>query len=56
MLLRHIGETAAGDAVQRAVEAVLRRGDAVTRDLRAPDDDRPPVGTRACTDAIIAEL
>jgi isocitrate dehydrogenase (NAD+) len=56
MLLRHTGETAAGDAVEGAVEAVLRRGDAVTPDLRAPADDRPAVGTRAMTDAIIAEL
>jgi isocitrate dehydrogenase (NAD+) len=56
MLLRHIGEAAAGNAVQGAVETVLRRGDAVTPDLRAPGDDRPTVGTRACADAIIAEL
>jgi isocitrate/isopropylmalate dehydrogenase len=56
MLLRHVGETAAGDAVESAVQAVLRRGDAVTADLREPGDDRPAVGTWAFTDAVIAEL
>jgi isocitrate dehydrogenase (NAD+) len=56
MLLRHIGEPAAGDALEAAVAAVLRRGDAVTPDLRPPGDDRPAVGTRACTSAIMAEL
>jgi isocitrate dehydrogenase (NAD+) len=56
MLLRHIGETAAGDAVEAAVAAVLSRGNAVTQDLRPPGDDRPAVGTRAMTDAIVAEL
>jgi isocitrate dehydrogenase (NAD+) len=56
MMLRHLGETAAADALEAAVVEVLRDGTAVTPDLRAPDDDRPPVGTAEMTDAVIARL
>ena len=56
MLLRHVGEARAGDAVEAAVADVLADGTAVTPDVRAPDDDRPPVGTRAVADAVIARL
>jgi isocitrate dehydrogenase (NAD+) len=56
MLLRHIGETDAGDAIERAVATVLADGTAVTFDLRAPDDDRPAAGTFGVADAIVAAL
>ena len=56
MMLRHIGEAEAGDAVERAVAAVLADGTSVTFDLRAPDDDRPAAGTFAVADAIVAVL
>jgi len=56
MLLRHIGEARAADAVEAAVAEVLADGTSVTPDIRAPDDDRPPVGTRAMADAVIARL
>jgi isocitrate dehydrogenase (NAD+) len=56
MLLRHLGEVAAGDALEAAVAGVLADGTAVTPDLRATGDDRPAVGTRAVTDAVIAGL
>ena len=56
MLLRHIGEEQAGDAVEDAVAAVLADGAAVTGDLRAPGDDRPAAGTFAVADAVIARL
>jgi len=56
MMLRHLGETAAADALETAVVEVLREGTDVTPDLRAPDDDRPAVGTAEMTDAVIARL
>jgi isocitrate dehydrogenase (NAD+) len=56
MMLRHLGETAAADALEAAVVEVLRDGTDVTPDLRAPGDDRPTVGTAEMTDAVIARL
>jgi isocitrate dehydrogenase (NAD+) len=56
MMLRHLGETAAADALEAAVVEVLREGTDVTPDLRAPGDDRPTVGTAEMTDAVIARL
>ena len=56
MLLRHVGETDAGDRLEAAVAAVLADGTWVTYDLRAPGDDRPAAGTFGVADAIIAHL
>ena len=56
MMLRHLGEAVAADAIEAAVAEVLRDGTNVTRDLRASDDDRPTVGTAEMTDAVIARL
>jgi isocitrate dehydrogenase (NAD+) len=56
MMLRHLGETAAADALEAAVVGVLRDGTDVTPDLRSPGDDRPAVGTAEMTDAVIARL
>jgi isocitrate dehydrogenase (NAD+) len=56
MLLRHVGEIAAGDRLEAAVAEVLADGTHVPRDLRAPDDDRPPAGTFQVADAVIARL
>jgi isocitrate dehydrogenase (NAD+) len=56
MLLRHIGETDAGDRVEAAVADVLADGTFVTYDLRAPGDHRPAAGTFGVADAVIARL
>jgi isocitrate dehydrogenase (NAD+) len=56
MLLRHLGETDAGDRVEHAVEAVLADGTFVPTDLRAADDDRPAAGTFGVADAVIGAL
>ncbi len=56
MMLRHLGEGAAADALEAAVVEVLRDGTKVTPDLREPGDDRPAVGTAEMTDAVIAHL
>src|SRR5439155_890335 len=51
MMLRHLGEAAAADAIEAAVAEVLRDGTNVNRDLRASDDDRPTVGPAEMPDA-----
>jgi isocitrate dehydrogenase (NAD+) len=56
MLLRHLGETEAGDRLEAAIAAVLADGVHVTRDLREPGDDRPGAGTFQVADAVIAKL
>jgi isocitrate dehydrogenase (NAD+) len=56
MLLRHVGETDAGDGLEAALAAVLVDGTNLPRDLRAPEDDRPPAGTFQFADAVIAAL
>jgi isocitrate dehydrogenase (NAD+) len=56
MLLRHIGEAAAGDRVESAVAAVVADGTFVPYDLRAEGDDRPAAGTFGVADAVIAAL
>ena len=52
MLLRHIGEMERAARVERALEAVLREGTHVTKDLN-PESG---VGTTEMTEAIIAHL
>jgi isocitrate dehydrogenase (NAD+) len=56
MMLRHIGETDAGDRLESAVAAVLADGSHLTDDLRLPGDDRPPATTLEVAGAIIAAL
>jgi isocitrate dehydrogenase (NAD+) len=56
MLLRHLGERDAGDRLEEAIAGVLADGVDVTRDLRAPTDDRPGVGTTRMVDAVIERL
>jgi len=56
MLLRHIGETDAGDRLEAAVASVLADGTSVTYDLRAPTDPRPAAGTFGVADAVIRLL
>jgi isocitrate dehydrogenase (NAD+) len=50
MMLRHIGEKTPADRIERALDAVLAEGRAVTRDIGGT------AGTRAMTDAIVAKL
>jgi len=56
MMLRHIGERDAADRLEAAVVAVLGAGVHVTRDLRAPGDDRLAAGTFQAADAVIEAL
>ena len=56
MMLRHMGEGESGDRIESAVASVLAEGAYLPRDLRAPDDDRPPAGTFQFIDAVISKL
>jgi isocitrate dehydrogenase (NAD+) len=56
LMLRHLGETAACERIEKATAAVIAEGKDVTYDLRVSGDKRPVVGTRQMADAIIAKL
>ena len=53
LMLRHMGETSAGENIERAVASVIAAGDQVTYDLKPHRDDPGAVGTREMGDAII---
>jgi isocitrate dehydrogenase (NAD+) len=56
LMLRHLGEEAAGIRLETAVAQVIREGKNVTYDLKPYRDDPTAVGTREMTDAIIAAM
>jgi isocitrate dehydrogenase (NAD+) len=56
LMLRHLGETAAGDRLEKAVAAVIAEGKNVTYDLKADRNDKTAVGTRQMAEAICAKL
>ena len=56
MLLRHLGETEAGDRLEAAVAAVIAEGRTVTYDLRPTRDDPNAATTTQVRDAVIQEL
>jgi isocitrate dehydrogenase (NAD+) len=56
MLLRHVGEIAAADNLERAVSTVIAEGTNVTYDLKPHRDDPSAVGTSEYADAIIEKL
>ena len=56
MMLRHLEETAAADAMEKAIANVIALGDNVTYDLKEKRDDPTAVGTSQVADAVIAQL
>ena len=52
MMLRHLGEDAAADRIEKAVQAVIRSGKGVTRDLNPAS----PAGTREMGEEIIRTM
>ncbi|MFZ5802516.1 MAG: isocitrate/isopropylmalate dehydrogenase family protein [Candidatus Omnitrophota bacterium] len=56
LMLRHLGEAAAADRLERATAAVIREGKAVTYDMKADREDPSAVGTREMGQAIINKL
>ncbi len=56
MMLRHLGETEAGDRLERAIADVVAEGRQVTYDLKPRRDDPTAVGTREFADAVVRRL
>lgn len=56
LMLRHIGEDAAADKLEKAVTEIIAEGKDVTYDLKADRNDPTAVGTAEMADAIIAKL
>ena len=56
MMLRHLGETEAGDRLEAAVAAVAAEGRIVTYDLRPTRDDPNAASTTQVRDAVIAVI
>ena len=56
MMLRHLGEVAAAERVEGAVQAVIAEGRRVTYDLKASRDDRSAVGTQEMAEAIVEAM
>jgi isocitrate dehydrogenase (NAD+) len=56
LMLRHLGETAAADAVEDAIAEVIREGRSVTYDMKPTRDDPSAVGTSEVADAIVDKL
>jgi isocitrate dehydrogenase (NAD+) len=56
LMLRHLQETAAADAVEQAVADVIREGRSLTYDLKANRNDPTAVGTSQVADALVEKL
>jgi isocitrate dehydrogenase (NAD+) len=56
MMLRHLGETYAGNMLEGAIAETIREGRYVTYDMKADRNDPTAVGTSQVADAIIAKL
>jgi isocitrate dehydrogenase (NAD+) len=56
LMLRHIDEHAAGDALERAIAGVIAEGRSVTYDLKERRNDPTAVGTSQVADAVVARL
>jgi isocitrate dehydrogenase (NAD+) len=56
LMLRHLGETEAGDRLEQAVADVIAEGKNVTYDLKPHRDDPTAVGTSEMADAICEKL
>jgi isocitrate dehydrogenase (NAD+) len=56
LMLRHLDERDAGDRLEAAIAAVIKKGEKVTYDLKPRRDDPTAVGTSQFADAVIEEL
>jgi len=56
LMLRHLDEDAAADALEGAIAGVLREGKSLTYDLKARRDDPTAVGTSQVADAIVERI
>jgi isocitrate dehydrogenase (NAD+) len=55
-MLYHLGETKAGERLERAIAAVIREGKSVTYDMKEERNDPTAVGTSQVGDAVIRKL
>jgi isocitrate dehydrogenase (NAD+) len=56
LMLRHLDETAAADALESAIANVIAVGKSVTYDLKEKRDDPTAVGTSQVADAVVAQI
>jgi isocitrate dehydrogenase (NAD+) len=56
LMLRHLKETAAADAMEQAIADVIREGKSVTYDMKVQRDDPTSVGTSEVADAVVSKL
>jgi len=56
LMLRHLRETAAADAVEHAIADVIREGRSLTYDMKAERGDPTAVGTSQVADALVERL
>jgi isocitrate dehydrogenase (NAD+) len=56
MMLRHMGETEAGDRLQRALTDIIAEGKHVTYDMKPRPDDPTAVGTSQVADEVVRRL
>jgi isocitrate dehydrogenase (NAD+) len=56
LMLRHLGEAAAAERLERAIAEVIREGESLTYDMKPSRDDPTAVGTSEVADAIIDKL
>jgi isocitrate dehydrogenase (NAD+) len=56
LMLRHLDELAAADALEGAIAAVIAEGRSVTYDMKPSRDDPSAVGTSQVADAIIEQM
>ncbi len=56
LMLKHLGETQAAEALEKATATVIAEGKSVTYDMKPDRNDPSAVGTKEMADAIIAKL
>jgi isocitrate dehydrogenase (NAD+) len=56
LMLRHLKEQAAADALERAIAEVIREGKSVTYDMKADRNDPTAVGTSQVADAVVEKI
>ena len=56
LMLRHLDEVTAADALEQAIAEVIAEGKSVTYDMKPTRDDPTAVGTREVADAVVEKL
>jgi isocitrate dehydrogenase (NAD+) len=56
LMLRHLDESAAADALEGAIAAVIKEGRSLTYDMKVDRDDPTAVGTSQVAEAIVEKL